>query len=70
MKTAAVGLAHVNSTPYYPHWRITGEKFELLIAQNGSVTIDGKATTARKLRDGDIIEIDGLLYQYLRGNRR
>jgi len=39
VKTAAVGLVHKGSTPYYPHWRIAGEKFELLIAQGGGVTI-------------------------------
>lgn len=39
-------------------------------ADGGIVTVEGEAATARKLRDGDIIEIEGLRYQYLRGNRR
>ncbi|UCC32337.1 MAG: hypothetical protein JSU86_08645, partial [Phycisphaerales bacterium] len=39
LEKAIVELVHIESTPYYPHWRITGKDFELLIAQNGSVTI-------------------------------
>jgi ribosome-associated protein YbcJ (S4-like RNA binding protein) len=42
----------------------------LLRAESGIVTVEGEAATARKLRDGDVIEIEGLRYQYLRGNRR
>jgi len=38
--------------------------------EEGSVTIDGEAVEQQKLKDGDVIEIEGLQYQYLRGNRR
>ncbi len=39
LEKAVVELVHIESTPYYPHWRITGKDFGLLIAQNGNVTI-------------------------------
>jgi hypothetical protein len=36
---AGAELVHIESTPYYPHWRIAIEKLEILIAQDGSVDI-------------------------------
>ncbi len=39
LEKAVVELVHLESTPYYPHWRITGKDFGLLIAQNGTVTV-------------------------------
>jgi hypothetical protein len=39
LKTAVVELVHIDSTPYYPHWRIAGPRFLFLIAQDGSVTM-------------------------------
>ena len=41
-----------------------------LHVESGHVTVEGKAVTIRKLRDGDVVDIEGLRYQYLRGNRR
>ena len=41
-----------------------------LFVMKGQVTIEGEAVTSRKLKDGDVLEFEGLLYQYLRGNRR
>ncbi len=41
-----------------------------LHVESGNVTVEGEASKVRELRDGDIVEIDGLRYQYLRGNRR
>jgi ribosome-associated protein YbcJ (S4-like RNA binding protein) len=41
-----------------------------LLVEDGTVTVEGSIVTHRKLKDGDVIEIDGLRYQYLRGNRR
>ncbi|MEA3409831.1 MAG: VWA domain-containing protein [Candidatus Eisenbacteria bacterium] len=41
-----------------------------LHVESGSVTVEGEAVTVRKLRDGDIVDIEGHRYQYLRGNRR
>ncbi|MCK5597200.1 MAG: hypothetical protein KAJ04_07115, partial [Candidatus Eisenbacteria sp.] len=41
-----------------------------LHVEGGSVTVEGKAVTTRKLKDGDVVDIEGLRYQYLRGNRR
>ena len=38
--------------------------------ESGCVLVEGVASSTRKLKDGDVIEIDGLRYQYLRGNRR
>ena len=74
------GLASLkigNGTSFIPQveatlefWGTTDGSPPELHVENGSVTIDGKATTSRKLKDGDIIEIDDLMYQYLRGNRR
>ncbi len=39
LEQATVELVHINSTPYYPHWRIVGDGFALLIGQDGSVDI-------------------------------
>jgi hypothetical protein len=41
-----------------------------LHVEGGRVTVEGKAVTTRKLKDGDVVDIEGLRYQYLRGNRR
>ncbi len=41
-----------------------------LHVEGGHVTVEGKAVTTRKLKDGDVVDIEGLRYQYLRGNRR
>ncbi len=41
-----------------------------LHVESGNATVEGEASKVRKLRDGDVVEIDGLRYQYLRGNRR
>lgn len=41
-----------------------------LLVEDGTVTVEGKTVTHCKLKDGDVIEIDGLRYQYLRGSRR
>jgi hypothetical protein len=39
LKVTTVELTHVRSTPYYPHWVVTGPGFNFLIAQDGSVDI-------------------------------
>ena len=39
IKKASVELVHMESTPYYPHWRITVDKVVILIGQDGAVTI-------------------------------
>ena len=41
-----------------------------LHVESGSVTVEGEGAKVRKLRDGDVVNIDGARYQYLRGNRR
>ncbi len=41
-----------------------------LHVEGGRVAVEGKAVTTRKLKDGDVVDIEGLRYQYLRGNRR
>ncbi len=41
-----------------------------LRVESGTVTVEGEAVTTRKLRDGDVVDIEGHRYQYLRGNRR
>ena len=41
-----------------------------IVVQKGNVTVNGELTCKAKLADGDLIEIEGLQYQYLRGNRR
>lgn len=41
-----------------------------LHVEGAGVTVEGEAVTVRKLRDGDIVDVEGLRYQYLRGNRR
>ncbi len=41
-----------------------------LHVESGRVTVEGKAVTTRKLKDGDVVDIEGMRYQYLRGNRR
>jgi Mg-chelatase subunit ChlD len=41
-----------------------------MVVTSGSVTLDGEAVEKCKLADGDLIEIEGLQYQYLRGSRR
>ncbi len=41
-----------------------------LHVESGRVTVEGKAVTTQKLKDGDVVDIEGLCYQYLRGNRR
>ncbi len=43
-----------------PELRVEGE----------GVTVEGEPVTIRKLKDGDIVDVEGLRYQYLRGNRR
>jgi len=39
IEKATVELVHIQSTPYYPHWRITGDKFVILIGQDRTITI-------------------------------
>jgi Mg-chelatase subunit ChlD len=66
-----------SGTPFISHVEATvefvgttdGTAPELLV-ERGTVTVEGEAVTTRKLKDGDIVEIDGMAYQYLRGNRR
>ena len=41
-----------------------------LHVESGIVTVEGEAATLRKLKDGDVLDIEGHRYQYLRGNRR
>ena len=38
---ASVDLVHMDSTPYYPHWRVRAGKLEILIGQDGDITIIG-----------------------------
>jgi len=66
-----------NGTAFLPHMETTVEFIGTtdgtapeLHVESGEVTIEGEAVTSRKLRDGDILELEGMLYQYLRGNRR
>ncbi|MFH1689409.1 MAG: VWA domain-containing protein [Candidatus Eisenbacteria bacterium] len=66
-----------NGTPYLSTVEATLEFIgstddsppELHVEGEG-VTVEGEAVTVRKLRDGDIVDVEGLRYQYLRGNRR
>jgi hypothetical protein len=39
VRKATAELVHVESTPYYPHWRITGPGFQILVAQDGTATV-------------------------------
>ncbi|MBN2565191.1 MAG: VWA domain-containing protein [Candidatus Eisenbacteria bacterium] len=66
-------------TPYVTHARETTVEFvgtndgtpPELIVEKGRVLVEGEEVTApRQLRDGDLIEIEKVLYRYLRGNRR
>jgi hypothetical protein len=41
-----------------------------MVVQSGEVTLNGETAAKVKLADGDVIEIEGLQYQYLRGSRR
>lgn len=41
-----------------------------LHVEGEGVSVEDEAVTVRKLRDGDILDVEGLRYQYLRGNRR
>ena len=61
-------ISHIDTTVEFVG--TTDESPPQLRAESGIVTVEGEATTVRKLRDGDVIEIEGLRYQYLRGNRR
>jgi len=61
-------ISHIDRTVEFVG--TTDESPPQLRAESGIVTVEGEATTVRKLRDGDVIEIEGLRYQYLRGNRR
>ncbi|HYW68290.1 MAG TPA: hypothetical protein VE960_01690, partial [bacterium] len=36
----------------------------------GQVTVEGETVTSLRMKDGDILEFEGMRYQYLRGNRR
>ncbi len=76
------GLASVMvgvDTPYADHCRETSMEFigttdgsppELRIEQ-GCVMVEGEEVEeSRKLKDGDILEIEQVLYKYLRGSRR
>lgn len=66
-----------SGTSFIPHVEATvefigtkdGSPPELHV-ESGSVTVDGEASKIRQLKDGDVIDIDGTRYQYLRGNRR
>ena len=73
-KTVRVGLG----TPYASYARETSVEFigtrdgtppEIRVV-SGTVLVDGEVVETKQLADGDIIEIEGLQYQYLRGNRR
>jgi hypothetical protein len=66
-------------TPYVTHAHETVAEFKgtndgsppELVAERGKVLVEGEEVAeSRKLRDGDLIEIEGVLYRYLRGNRR
>jgi len=61
-------LPHVEATMEFAGTK-DGSPPELHV-ENGIVTVEGEAVTSRKLRDGDIVDIEGQRYQYLRGNRR
>ncbi len=39
LKKAGMQLVHIESTPYYPHWRAACGGLEILVAQNGKVTL-------------------------------
>ena len=41
-----------------------------LIVERGQVRIDGEAVTEWSLQNEDIIEVEGLSLQYVRGRRR
>jgi Mg-chelatase subunit ChlD len=41
-----------------------------VVIEKGNVTIDGQLVHSHKLSDGDVLEIEGLQYRYLRGNRK
>lgn len=66
-----------NGTQYLPTLGVTLEFVgttddsppELRVEGEG-VTVEGEAVTVRKLKDGDVVDVEGLRYQYLRGNRR
>ena len=61
LSTAEVTLEFIGTTDDSPP--------ELHVEGEG-VTVEGEPVTVRKLRDGDIVDVEGLRYQYLRGNRR
>ena len=75
LATVMVGV----DTPYADHCRETSLEFigttdgsppELRV-EAGTVMVEGEEVEeSRKLKDGDIIEIERVLYKYLRGNRR
>ena len=64
-------------TTFLPHIQTTVEFIGTtdgtppeLHVESGQVTVEGKIVTTRKMKDGDILELEGMRYQYLRGNRR
>jgi Mg-chelatase subunit ChlD len=66
-----------NGTPCLPQLEATVEFIgttdrtaPTMVVEGGTVTVEGKPVVKRKLRDGDIVDLEGLRYQYLRGNRR
>ncbi|MCK4510277.1 VWA domain-containing protein [bacterium] len=61
-------LPHVEATMEFAGTK-DGSPPELHV-ETGSVTVEGEVVTTRKLKDGDIVDIEGQRYQYLRGNRR
>ena len=42
----------------------------ILNVERGDVRVDGKVIQTAKLDDGDLLEIEGFVYRYLRGNRK
>jgi hypothetical protein len=76
------GLASIKvgvDTPYVTHARATVVEFKgtndgtppEIVVEQGTVLVEGEEVQGlRKLRDGDLIEIENVLYRYLRGNRR
>jgi Mg-chelatase subunit ChlD len=78
LENSGVESVRVGSgTSFIPHVEATvefigtkdGSPPELHV-ESGNVTVEGEAAKVRKLRDGDVVDIDGARYQYLRGHRR
>ena len=66
-----------SGTSFIPHVEATVEFLGTrdgsppeLHAESGRVTVEGEAAKIRKLEDGDVVDIDGVRYLYLRGRRR